>query len=294
MKSCALLVLAVLVVFAVVAVKLGAQAADGGLPVYAVGDYWKFSYDAKEAVGLFGSLAITVTADAQVIQQFGVAYTCYELDVAGSGAIYGAPEGHGVTGNWTLAGKLYLATSDLSEVKSSLTTNATLATAEASVLMATTTETTYGPPLTSLKFPLTCGASCSAETNETSTTTATVGGATTTETNATLYMVHYEVVRPEVITIPAGEFATHLVRYSTPNGSSGEYYFAPDARYSIIENTYSTTGALTMASELMEYGRATRALVIPPLILVPAVTAGGVVVGFAAYSFYSRKRVRRR
>jgi hypothetical protein len=289
MKRCAVLAIVVLAALSLGAALVSAQSEDGAFPQYAVGDYWKFSYDAKEEIGLFGSLIITVTADAQVLQQFGVAYTCYELDVAGGGAVYGELEGRWITGNWTLAGKTYLETNGLHEVKSVLTTNATIATSAASVFFSTATETTYNPPLESLKVPLTFGSSWSATTNETTTTTLTINGQTSTEVNSTIHTVQYAVVRTEVRKLPAGEFETHVVQYSAVNGSSGEYYFAPQARYSIIENTYSPSGELTRTSELMEYGRASRTFIIPPLILVPSVTAAGVAVGVAAYLLYTRR-----
>jgi len=260
---------------------------EAEMPKYSVGDKWKVNVDYKEAIGLLGTGTFEIIGDSVEVTQFGEHYVCYECKFTGNGTVYG----QNVTGTWTMDIVMYAQKSDLSDVKSTSTTYATLTYAGESHIMKTVTETTYNPPRESGGYPLTAGKSWSATTTELETTQTSIDGVDDEKTDNTTYTKSYLVLRTELTTVSAGEFETFVIKATDPDGSYSEDYYSPEAGFSVKEREYDETGKLVMTMELLEYSYAAAEGGFPWLwVIIGIVIAAAVIVGGVGYVLYRRRK----
>lgn len=265
---------------------------EAEMPKWSIGDTWKFNVDYKEEIGLLGTVTFEVTSDSREVTQFGTSHVCYELNITGGGTVYGQLYEEGITGTWTMNGKEYCQKSDMSWVKSTVTTDATFTYATESMAMTQIVETSYNPPLDANKgFPLTVGESWAAATTETTTTEMTIDGSVDTSTDTSTYTKNYFVLRSELTTVSAGEFDTFVIKRTDPEGSHAEYYFSPEAGSDVKLKEYSAVGELQVTMELLEYSYAAAKEEFSWLsIIVGSVIAAAVVASGVAYILYKRRK----
>jgi len=260
---------------------------EAEMPKYSVGDKWRVNIDYKEGIGLLGTGTYEITGDSVEVTQFGEHYVCYECKFTGNGTVYGL----NVTGTWTMDIMMYDQKSDLSDVKSTSITYATLTYAGESHMMKTVTETTYDPPLESGGYPLTLGKSWSAATTELETTQTTIDGDFNEEIDNTTYTRSYLVLRTELTTVSAGEFETFVIKATDPDGSYSENYYSPEAGFSVKGREYDETGKLVTSMELLEYSYAATEERFPWLwVIIGIVIAAAIIVGGVGYVLYKRRK----
>lgn len=261
---------------------------EAEMPKYSVGDKWKLSVDFKEGIGLLGTATFEITGDSVEITQFGKHYVCYERSMTGGGTVYG----EGVTGTWTMNGKLYAQKSDCSNVKETMTMDMPFTYAGESHTTKEVTETTCDPPLEKYKgFPLTVGKSWSAATTETTTMQTTIDGQVDQETNTTTYTKSYLVLRTELTTVSAGEFETFVIKKVDPDGSYSEWYYSPEVGENVKETLYDETGKLWITMEVLEYSYAAAEEEFPWLwIIIGVIIAAAVIGSGVGYVLYKRKK----
>lgn len=257
---------------------------------YSVNDKWKFSVDYKGEFGMLGTLTSEITGDSVEITEFGKHYVCYEVSITAGGTVYGELYGEGITGTWTMNGKMYAQKSDLSDVKSTITTDVTVTYAGESMTMEQVIETTYNPPLES-SGPLTVGESWSAATTETTTMQTTIDGDVDQETDTTSGTWNYFVLRTEPITVSAGEFDTFVIRATDPDGSYSESYYSQEVGESVKVKEYDETGKLVGTVELLEYSYAAAEEEFPWLwVIIGIVIAAAVITSGVGYVLYKRRK----
>jgi len=275
------------------------------LPKWKVGNWWKFSIEISgDVLDLVGTSTYTVVSDDIDIHQNGQDFNCYQIDVLGSGTIYG----NRMEGNWTLTEQQYYLKSDQSWVAIHSTYEDTVSFDDASnitpisliadrkVTMKIIINTTYNPPFEANKgFPLTVGKSWSAATTETSKIQTMVNGDIELETESDSYTKTFLVLREESIIIPTGKVETYAIKRTDPDGVYAEGYYCPEIGFDVKTIEYNSNGVLQKNLELLSYeyqpiidDSHLLATLLPILVIVSIVVISAIV---AIYLFKKNKNL---
>jgi hypothetical protein len=236
---------------------------DPDLPQWKVGNWWKFNVEISgDVLDLVGTSTYTVVSDDIDIHQNAQDFNCYQIDVLGSGTIYG----NGMEGNWTLTEQQYYLKSDQSWVAIHSTFEDTVSfddtpnvtpislIADRKVTMKIVVNTTYNPPFEANKgFPLTVGKSWFAATTETSKIQTMVNGDIESKTESDAYTKTFLVLREESIIIPTGEVETYAIKRTDPDGVYAEGYYCPEIGFDVKTIEYNSNGTLQKNLELLSY-----------------------------------------
>ena len=189
--------------FALVARSASAQ---GSAPDWTVKDFWQYS----------GSMEIlsetyTTILHLEVKEKIAVTLGANTYDTNHCTMTMTASFG---SSSITIAGDVWMRTSDLAIVKTE------------STFMSTTTTTTYEPPLEIFKFPLSSGQTWTSTTTQTTKT----GSITNSDNQTTTYIV----TGPTSINVPAGAFNAFTVTAQEQGGSSNSTIDYSDSVGSMI------------------------------------------------------------
>jgi len=232
---------------------------ESDVPTWATGDEWTYdvtSNSSSQTVSLELTYRVEGIEDVLV---GGETCECYALDL--SGPMTSNAGLYTVTGN--VSGTLWMRRSDLAIVKSETRTNGTAIFLFLPGTYVAFQNSSYDPPLEEYDFPLTAQDTWSETSTEEYQTAeyANVAGLfdfnnTGEGTSPANFSAEFPGVR-EVI-VPAGTFASNLIRLTSPNGTV-ERYYSRDARNIVSEErredgvtTVMTLTAYKLSSQPVE------------------------------------------
>lgn len=212
--------------------------ADMNLPEFEVGDQWVYSANLKmeDVATLSGDWTFEVQGE---IQDSG--HQVYDISLTGDGSA--TFEGIGIM-PYTLNGFTYLRVSDLATVKESMILDFDASLLGMGAYLFVFVNMTYAPPLDNFDFPIKEGDTWSSATSITISMDMVSSLFPSSSSSITISMTsEFEVESKETVDVPAGKFATYVIKATEADGNTTYTYMSTRSGYMVKSRLYNSTGA---------------------------------------------------
>lgn len=222
--------------------------ADMNLPEFEVGDQWVYSANLKmeDMATLSGDWTYEVQGE---IQNSG--HQVYDISLTGEGSA--TFDTIGIM-TYTLNGFIYLRVSDLATVKESMILDFDTSVLGIGAYMSIFVNMTYAPPLNDFDFPIKEGDTWSTTTSITISMDMVSSLFPSSSTSITISVTaEYEVESKETVDVPAGKFATYVIKATEADGNTTYTYMSTKSGYMVKSRLYNSTGVSMGTMNLKSY-----------------------------------------
>lgn len=222
--------------------------ADMNLPEFEAGDKWVYSINLKmeDVATLSGDWTYEVQGE---IQNSG--HQVYDVSLTGEGSA--TFDTIGIM-TYTLNGFTYLRVSDLATVKESMILEFDTSVLGIGAYMSIFVNMTYAPPLNDFDFPIKEGDTWSSTTSITISMDMVSSLFPSSSSSMTISMTtEFEVESKETVDVPAGKFATYVIKATEADGNTTYTYMSTKSGYMVKSRLYNSTGASMGTMNLKSY-----------------------------------------
>ncbi len=222
--------------------------ADMNLPEFEVGDQWVYSANLKmeDVATLSGDWTYEVQGE---IQDSG--HQVYDISLTGEGSA--TFDTIGIM-TYTLNGFIYLRVSDLATVKESMILDFDTSILGIGAFMSIFVNMTYAPPLNDFDFPIKEGDTWSTTTSVTISMDMVSSLFPSSSSSITISVTaEYEVESKETVDVPAGNFATYVIKATEADGNTTYTYMSTKSGYMVKSRLYNSTGVSMGTMSLKSY-----------------------------------------
>ena len=222
--------------------------ADMNLPEFEVGDQWVYSANLKmeDVATLSGDWTYEVQGE---IQDSG--HQVYDISLTGEGSA--TFDTIGIM-TYTLNGFIYLRVSDLATVKESMILEFDTSILGIGAYMSIFVNMTYAPPLNDFDFPIKEGDTWSTTTSITISMDMVSSLFPSSSSSMTISVTaEYEVESKETVDVPAGKFATYVIKATEADGNTTYTYMSTKSGYMVKSRLYNSTGVSMGTMNLKSY-----------------------------------------
>ena len=222
--------------------------ADMNLPEFEVGDQWVYSVNLKmeDVATLSGDWTYEVQGE---IQDSG--HQVYDVSLTGEGSA--TFDTIGIM-TYTLNGFIYLRVSDLATVKESMILDFDTSILGIGAYMSIFVNMTYDPPLNDFDFPIKEGDTWSTTTSITISMDMVSSLFPSSSSSITISLTaEFEVESKETVDVPAGKFATYVIKATEADGNTTYTYMSTKSGYMVKSRLYNSTGVSMGSMNLKSY-----------------------------------------